>query len=441
MQLRSFIQQAAGVGAVSLVDRAVAVGVGIIFARWLGPAQFGAYSFVIAAVGLLLLPARLGLPELLTRDIAASRGSAATVNVRATIRKGYLLVGVAALAIVLIGQVALQLAPQTSLGELMKFGLWLIVPAAFFEVTIGVLRGLGRTLSFQLYGTLLLSGVTLLISAALMLGLNRYDADIAIEGRFIAVTLLLLIAGGHLWSLLRHHVVDDASQVRGAGELLQTGLGFMLNALVYMALMRVDLLVLGLIADEVEVGLYRVAVEGGLLVAFAYGAATIVLAPEYARLFAAGEHQLLQRLVRQTGRLIMLAGAATAIPLIIFSEQIVTLVFGAEYAGAGLALSILAAGHFATFFFGDPVYLLNMTGHHNRITALVGVGLAISLILCLVLIPLLGLTGAALAASIALVSYRAFAFRAVYRTLGINCAVFGRAPKAGSVAPLRTNME
>jgi hypothetical protein len=38
----------------------------------------------------------------------------------------------------------------------------------------------------------------------------------------------------------------------------------MLNALVYMALMRVDLLVLGLIADEVEVGLYRVAVEGGV---------------------------------------------------------------------------------------------------------------------------------------------------------------------------------
>jgi hypothetical protein len=64
--------------------------------------------------------------------------------------------------------------------------------------------------------------VTLLISAALMLGLNRYDADITIEGRFIAVTLLLLIAGGHLWSLLRHHDVDDASQVRGAGELLQT---------------------------------------------------------------------------------------------------------------------------------------------------------------------------------------------------------------------------
>lgn len=441
MQLRSFIQQAAGVGAVSLVDRVVAVGVGIIFARWLGPAQFGAYSFVIAAIGLLLLPARLGLPELLTRDIAASRGSAATVNVRATIRKGYLLVGAAALAIVLIGQVALQLAPQTSLGELMKFGLWLIVPAAFFEVTIGVLRGLGRTLSFQLYGTLLLSGVTLLISAALMLALNRYDADIAVEGRFIAVTLLLLIAGGHLWSLLRHHVVDDASQVRGAGELLQTGLGFMLNALVYMALMRVDLLVLGLMADEAAVGLYRVAVEGGQLVAFAYAAATVVLAPEYARLFAAGECQQLQRLVRQTGRLIMLAGAATAIPLIIFSEQIVTLIFGAEYAGAAPALSILAVGNFITFFFGDPVYLLNMTGHHNRITALVGIALVISLILCVVLIPPFGLVGAAFAVSITLVSYRALAFRAVYRTLGINSAVFGRAPAAMFVSPVRTDTE
>lgn len=426
MQLRTFIQQATGVGAVSLLDRGVAVVLGIVFARWLGPAEFGAYSFVIAAVGILLLPARLGLPELLTRDIAASRGSAIGIPVRATIFKGYILVGVAALGIVLIGQVVLQFVADTPLSRLMKIGLWLVLPTAFFEVTIGVLRGLGRTLAYQFYATLLLSGVTLLVGAAAMLATGRYTADIGIESRFLAVALILAVAATHLWSVVRHYVDPAGAQVRGTVGLLSTGLGFMLNALMYMALMRADLLVLGIVANEEAVGIYRVAVEGGLLVAFAYGAATTVLAPEYARLYASGDHGGLQTLVRQSARLIMLAGGIAAAILIIFAKPIITLVFGQDYAPASAALAILAAGHFVTFLFGDPVYLLNMTGHHNKITLLVGIGLAVSILLCLVLIPAFGVTGAGVAASAALISYRALAYRAVSRTLGINCGVFGR---------------
>jgi O-antigen/teichoic acid export membrane protein len=429
MQLRSFLHQAAGVGAVSLLDRAVAVGLGIVFARWLGPAEFGAYAFVITAVGLLLLPARLGLPELLTRDIAAARGSGVPVAIRATIWKGYTLVGTAALAIVAIGQIALQFLPPSNLSQLMTIGLWLIVPTALFEVTIGILRGLGRTFSFQFYGTLLLSVVTLAIGAAVMSLLSRYDAHIAVDARFLAILTLLAVAGAHLWSIVRQHPAEDAAEARGATELMRSGLGFMVNALVYMALMRIDLLVLGVVASEAYVGLYRVAVEGGQLVAFSYAAATIVLAPEYARLHAAGEQGRLRLLVRQTSRVIMFVGVFAAIPLTAFSKEIVVLVFGPEYAGAAVALSILAVGNFITFFFGDPVFLLNMTGHHNRITVLVGISLVISVCLSLVLIPYYGIVGAAIASSTTLICYRALAFREVYKRLEINCAVLGRHPE------------
>lgn len=429
MQLRSFLHQAAGVGAVSLLDRAVAVGLGIVFARWLGPAEFGAYAFVITAVGLLLLPARLGLPELLTRDIAAARGNGVPVAIRATIGKGYALVGAAALGIVAVGQIVLQFLPPSNLGQLMKMGLWLIVPTALFEVTIGILRGLGRTFAFQFYGTLLLSIVTLAIGAAVMSLLDRYDADVAVDARFLATLTLLSVAGIHLWSIVRQHPAEDASQARGAAELMRTGLGFMVNALVYMALMRVDLLVLGVVASEASVGLYRVAVEGGQLVAFSYAAATIVLAPEYARLHAAGEHGRLQLLVRQSSRIIMFVGVFAAIPLTVFSKEIVVAVFGAEYARAAVALSILAVGNFITFFFGDPVFLLNMTGHHNRITVLVGISLVISVVLSLVLIPYYGIVGAAIASATTLICYRALAFREVYKRLEINCAVLGPHPE------------
>ena len=210
---------------------------------------------------------------------------------------------------------------------------------------------------------------------------------------------------------------------------MRTGLGFMVNALVYMALMRVDLLVLGVVASEASVGLYRVAVEGGQLVAFSYAAATIVLAPEYARLHAAGEHGRLQLLVRQSSRIIMFVGVFAAIPLTVFSKEIVVAVFGAEYARAAVALSILAVGNFITFFFGDPVFLLNMTGHHNRITVLVGISLVISVVLSLVLIPYYGIVGAAIASATTLICYRALAFREVYKRLEINCAVLGPHPE------------
>lgn len=426
MQLRDFVRRAAGVGSVSLFDRAAAVCSGIVFARWLGPAEFGAYSFVIATVGLLLLPARLGLPELLTRDLAASRGSGIALPIIATVTKGYLLVGGAALAIIGIGQIVFRFLPNTPLSELMKVGLWLILPNALFEVTIGILRGLGRTFAFQIYGTLLLTLVTLSIGATTMIVADRYEAPIAIGARFLALCVLLAIAALHLWSIIRQHRVKDAAPVPSSATLLRTGFAFMLNAMLYMALMRIDIVVLGLIIDETSVGLYRVAVEGGLLVAFAYGAVITVLGPEYARLHAGDNMLDLQRLSRQAARLIMLVGGVAAVIMMLFAYPIILIVFGREYTPASTALSVLAAGHFITFFFGDPIHLLNMTGHHNRITAIVAIGLAISVIACLLLVPLWGIVGAGVSASLALIVYRILAYRAVYKLLGINCGIFGR---------------
>src|SRR5687767_9984709 len=101
---------------------------GIILARWMKPEGFGAYAFVIAAVGLLVLPAKLGLPELLTRDIAAERGRRGGLDIRRLFFKAIALTGVASLAIVLTGELLLPLLPETPAVALLKIGLWLILP-------------------------------------------------------------------------------------------------------------------------------------------------------------------------------------------------------------------------------------------------------------------------------------------------------------------------
>ncbi|MBY4636073.1 oligosaccharide flippase family protein [Sphingopyxis sp. XHP0097] len=432
MQLRSLIQLTASVGAIGLLDRIVAVGLGIIFARWLGPNEFGTYAFVVTAIALLCIPAKLGIPELLTRDIAASRGSAEPLALGRSILKGFAVVGAASFAIVAVGQLVLQFTADTPISRLMKIGLWMVIPSAFFEVVAGIIRGLGRTIAFQLYGSVLLSGATLVIGASAMLLLDLYTARIAIETRFAAFTLLLMVCCVHLVLILRRLQPVAGGRVLGTGVIMSTGSRFMFNSVINMALMRVDLLLLGILATEEAVGLYRVAAEGGLLVAFGYTAVTTVLAPEYARIHSVGDRERLQKTVRHATWLILLIGGVIALPLIFGSHLFIAVVFGESYVPASLALSIIAAGYLVSFLFGDPVYILNMTGHHDRVTLLVAISLALSLLLCLILIPPLGGTGAAIAASVALICYRYLACRAVFQRLGVNCAIFGKLTTLGT---------
>ena len=74
MQLKSFLRLASGVGAINVMDRALGLVLGIVMARWLGVEGYGTYAFVMSVVVLLLILARLGLPDLLMREIAAGRG-------------------------------------------------------------------------------------------------------------------------------------------------------------------------------------------------------------------------------------------------------------------------------------------------------------------------------------------------------------------------------
>ncbi|MEJ2212168.1 MAG: polysaccharide biosynthesis C-terminal domain-containing protein [Anaerolineae bacterium] len=82
-------------------------------------------------------------------------------------------------------------------------------------------------------------------------------------------------------------------------------------------------------------------------------------------------------------------------------QELLYVVFGAEYASGGLPLVILAIGQLINVGTGAVGMLLIMTGRQNRWLALSAVALLASIALHLLLIPRLGLSGAALSTSIA----------------------------------------
>ena len=64
--------------------------------------------------------------------------------------------------------------------------------------------------------------------------------------------------------------------------------------------MQADILVLGLFRPADDVGVYKVAVQGAMLVAFGQKAVNMVIMPYVARLHADGDHRRLQRLTSAT---------------------------------------------------------------------------------------------------------------------------------------------
>ena len=59
-----------GTAGLMLISRGLAMVAGIIYARYLGPEQFGLYSFVLAIIAMATLPVVAGLPHLLVREVA-----------------------------------------------------------------------------------------------------------------------------------------------------------------------------------------------------------------------------------------------------------------------------------------------------------------------------------------------------------------------------------
>lgn len=422
----TFIRKATSVGAINIADRLAAAGLGIFLARTLAPEGYGTYAFVMAQVTLVALFAKLGLPELILRDYAASRGNGRGKVPALLLRTAITLSSSSSLILIIIGTALLTTVYDGPSREEFMLGLVMIAPMAFFEIYAGALRGLGYVVTFQFVSTL---GMTLLILLG-CLGyffafhdFSAFDALAVRIGMLCALSVLVV----HIVNRVARAQFGDAfAEEKGerpsSRDTLSTSLSFLIIGVLHMVFITIDQLMLGYMIGESSVAIFRVAAEGAQIVAFAYVAGNAVLAPEYSRIFSSGNLILLERTARQSAAIVLVIAFPLFLVMVLFANPIVTFAFGEAYAEAARPLSILAVGHFLALLFGDPLYVLNMTGHHNRSMRLTMVAVAMNIVLNALAIPQFGVVGAATATTFSFVMLRFLAYFYVRMHLGIECS-------------------
>jgi O-antigen/teichoic acid export membrane protein len=191
-------------------------------------------------------------------------------------------------------------------------------------------------------------------------------------------------------------------------------------AAVNAVLAQADVLILGLVLDEADVGIYNAAARTASLLGLFVIAVSSALAPRISALWARGERETLGVEVSRAAHLAFWPMLAVACAMWIAAPWIMQL-FGPEFGEAGpLVLRLLVAGHAASTAFGPVGYLLNLTGHEGVSVRVLSATALAHVVLCLVLASALGAAGAAVSWSVVTIGSTAALHAGCRRALGIT---------------------
>jgi len=398
----------------------------IVLARWLGGFEFGIYIYVWTWVLLLGGMVDLGLgsasqrfiPEyielkslpLLRGYLRGSRWLAATIAT-----------SIAAVAAGLIWLLSPHLPANTVTPLYIACAALPI--CGLGQVLSGIARSydwvnLGLSPTYVLRQLLLLA----LFGCAFAAGLPMN----AVTATFTAIAALWGVTIGQSIVLNRRltRTVEPGPRVYAVGRWLSTAAPIFVVEAFYLLLTYADVIVLQLFRPPNEVGIYYAAAKTMALVAFIYFSVAQTLAHKFAEYHVAGDRQRLAGILATAVRMTFWPSLGSVLVLLAVGRPMLWM-FGHDFVSGYYLMFILAIGLLARASVGPVERLLNMLGERRSCALVYGGSFALDVALCFLLVPRLGIAGAAVANAITLVCESISLFLIAKYRLGLHCFIFG----------------
>jgi O-antigen/teichoic acid export membrane protein len=365
--------------------------VGIYVTRYLGPEQFGVFSYAIAIVALFGAIAKMGLDGIIVRDLVNHPDKRDTYLGTAFWLK---LIGA------LLALVALAIAVQfTSNDATTNLYIFIIASGLIFQSF--------EVVDFYFQSKILskyVSSVKLIqlaLSSVLQLYFIFTQADLF---WFVLVSLIDQISLGIFLAFVywRQKLGSFFGQfdLGTAKTMLRSSWPLVLSGITVMLYMRIDQIMIREMLGEREVGLYSAAVKLSEAWYFVPVIITSSLFPAIVNARKISELLYHARLQRLYTTLVWMA-IAVAVPMTFLSDWLITLLYGEAYKDAAQVLIIhIWAGVFVSIGVASGSWFISENLQHYALYR-TSLGAIINVIFNLILIPIFGLIGAAIATVIA----------------------------------------
>ena len=412
---RGGLVRAAGITAgLKIGATLLAFAASLIYARTLGPHNYGMYSYVIAWIAILTIPSSLGIPRYLVREGARQSGSLRWLCRWADKR---VLLGGLLVACLLVGAV---FVPTTSAGWLFVIAAPLPLLANLIGVRVALLQAQGLVARSQ--------WPHLLFSPALMLsiitGLWLWRGQFSTSNLILLTALTTLVSLGINELQLRRTSGFRESNLPGLVKTRQA-LPFMWLGMLFLVNSRTDLIMIGTLKGVESAGIYAVAMRISEFVPFFLIAANTVLAPRITQLYQRGDHILLQRLIAAAASRVFYFTLPVALLFILFAQPLIHYLFGTAFITGAIALQILALAQLFNVLAGPTGIILNMTGHESLSAKGVGISVVVNITLNAILIPFFDITGAAIATGVSMIVLNCILWYWIRHRLGLHPSALG----------------
>lgn len=361
-----------------------------LIARFIGVEKIGLYVTALSFSSLFSVFADLGLTQVLIREGARDKKNLDKILSQIIIVKLVL----AVLAYLILNLLVFILGYAAELRQLIFISGILMVMDSLTLSFFGVLRAL-ENLRYE--ATAVVGGQIIIVFFGLIVAWLRLPV----------VFLLLALGMGSLFNLLFSFsmVYKNGVKLRLIWDkaltlsIVKLSFAFALANIFSKVYSYIDSVLLSYLAGTKNVGFYSIPNKIVFAFQFIPMAFSASLYPAMSQFFVSEKNKLKYTFEKAFNYLMILA-APLAFGIYVIADVFINKVYGAEYAPSVITLRILVFGIIFAFLDFPVGALLNACNKQNIQTTVMGVTMVLNIILNIILIPVWGINGAAVAAVI-----------------------------------------
>ncbi len=367
--------------------------VGIWVARYLGPERFGVFSYAQSFVGLFTAIATLGLDGIVVRELVKDESRSGEL-----IGTAFWLKLVGALLVLLFLAVAVNFTSNDHYTNILIF---IIASATIFQ-SFNVVDFYFQSKVMSKY-VVYANVISLLLSSIVKITLIMIEAPL-VAFAWVVLFDSVVLAGGFLYFFVKNSTFG-IRQLRfsksTAVALLKDSWPLILSGVVVSIYMRIDQVMIKEMLDAKAVGQYAAAVRLSEAWYFIPVIISSSLFPAIINAKKKSEELYYQRLQKLYDLMVWIA-IAIALPMTFLSDWVINLLYGEAYHQAGGVLMVhIWAGVFVFFASAWSKDML-VNNNQNIFIYYDLFSVSINIILNIVLIPMIGIIGAAIATAISI---------------------------------------
>tara|TARA_R110001599_G_scaffold99341_1_gene254712 strand:- start:12632 stop:13951 length:1320 start_codon:yes stop_codon:yes gene_type:complete len=420
-----FIKSGAFIIFIRVIGTLLTFVLSVVLARSLGVAGYGVYSFALSVLMILSIPIQSGIPTLAVREAAKAMARNQFPLIGLVLWWGNRLVLSYTLILCVLLAVFILVAGEwadTQRFHVVVIGFLSIPLVALNLMKTAIIRGSGRVVMGVIPDGLFRPVINLL----LILGVILFVSDLKVSV-FQAMLIYMLSAAATLFisflmlkGLAKKYSIKSIKS--SSISLEWRGSLYILTVVGGAQLLfgYLDTLILGFFREDAEVGLYRVAIQFSLIVSFGLTVLNQMLHPYFSRFTTSKDFGGLQQLAVNSSLVIFGVAAIPAIIFILFGGEILDAIYGEEYLAGLIALKVLVVGQLINAAFGSVGALLNMGGYEKDSMKGMLIAVGLNVLLDLILIPVFGIEGAAVASAISISTWNVILRYYVKKRLGIE---------------------